>query len=217
MEKFYNIDEQKLWNDINRWSESDNGHDWSSPFGTTENLWNKEIFDFIKDFRGKKILEIAPGFGRITQFLSILASELIVIDLNPLCIEKTKEKLGHHVLAYFTNDGKSLTGVRDNSQDLVFSFDSFVHMHANVTEEYVKEIFRVLKPGGQSFIHHSWIYGGRENSIENTAGRANMSPEQFKGFVENNNMKIIYQTPIPFQPLYGWNGIDTISIFEKPE
>ena len=213
MEKFYNIEEQRTWNDRTWWS--DGGHEWSGPFGTTENLWNKEIFDFIKDFRGKKILEIAPGFGRITQFLSILASELIVVDLNPLCIEKTKEKLGHHVLAYFTNDGKSLTGVRDNSQDLVFSFDSFVHMHANVTEEYVKEIFRVLKPGGQAFIHHSWIYGGSENSFENSAGRANMSPEQFKEIVENNNMKIISQSPIQFHPLNGWNGTDIISMFEK--
>jgi hypothetical protein len=67
MEKFYNIDEQRLWNNQNVWI--DNGDVWSEPFGTTENLWNKEIFDFIKDFRNKKILEIAPGFGRITQFL----------------------------------------------------------------------------------------------------------------------------------------------------
>jgi SAM-dependent methyltransferase len=213
MEKFYNIDEQRFWNNNDIWL--DNGHEWSSSFGTTENLWNKEIFDSVKEFRGKKILEIAPGFGRITQFLSILASELIVIDLNPLCIEKTKEKLGHHVLAYFTNDGKSLTGVRDNSQDLVFSFDSFVHMHANVVEEYVKEIFRVLKPDGKAFIHHSWFYGGSDNSFNNIAGRANMSPEQFKTIVENNNMKIVSQTPIQFKSVDVWNGRDTISIFQK--
>jgi SAM-dependent methyltransferase len=213
MEKFYNIEEQKIWNQENAWI--DNGHEWSGPFGTTENLWNTEIFDLIKEFRGKKILEIAPGLGRITQFLSILASELIVIDLNPYCIEKTKEKLSHHVLAYFVNDGKTLTGVRDNSQDLVFSYDSFVHMHANVTEEYIKEIYRVLKPGGQSCIHHSWIYGGNENSFQNSAGRANMSPEQFKEIVISNNMEIVSQTPITFKPLNGWNGIDCITMFKK--
>jgi 16S rRNA A1518/A1519 N6-dimethyltransferase RsmA/KsgA/DIM1 with predicted DNA glycosylase/AP lyase activity len=137
MEKYYNIEEQRLWNLNSNW-ETD-GHEWSKSFGTTEDLWNNEIFDKIKEFRGKKILEIAPGFGRITQFLSILAGELIVVDLNPICIEKTKSKLKHHVLAYFVNDGKSFPKVRDNSQDLVFSFDSFVHMHANVTEEYVKK------------------------------------------------------------------------------
>ena len=213
MEKFYNIEEQKLWNDPKMWS--NDGHEWSGPFGTTENLWNKEIFDTIKEFRGKKILEIAPGFGRITQFLSVLASELIVIDLNPLCIQKTKEKMGHHVLAYLVNDGKSLKGVRDNSQDLVFSFDSFVHMHANVSEEYVKEINRVLKPGGHAFIHHSWIFQGSDNSFENSAGRANMSPELFKTCVENNNMEIISQNPIKFKPLNNWDGTDCISFFKK--
>jgi SAM-dependent methyltransferase len=213
MEKFYNIEEQKLWNDPKMWS--NDGHEWSGPFGNTENLWNKELFDTIKEFRGKKILEIAPGFGRITQFLSILASELIVIDLNPLCIQKTKEKMGHHVLAYLVNDGKSLKGVRDNSQDLVFSFDSFVHMHANVSEEYVKEIYRVLKPGGHAFIHHSWIYQGSDNSFENSAGRANMTPEIFKSFVENNNMEIISQNPIKFNPLNNWDGTDCISFFVK--
>jgi SAM-dependent methyltransferase len=215
MEKFYNIEEQKLWNQPHMWE--DGGHEWSGPFGNTENLWNKEIFNTIKEFRGKKILEIAPGFGRITQFLSILAGELVVIDLNPLCIQKTREKLGNHVLAYLVNDGKSLTGVRDSSQDLVFSFDSFVHMHANVSEEYVKEIYRVLKPGGHSFIHHSWIYQGSNNSFDNSAGRANMSPELFKSFVENNNMEIISQTPIKFNELNGWDGTDCISFFKKKD
>jgi SAM-dependent methyltransferase len=214
MEKYYNIEEQRLWNLNSNWTID--GHEWSKSFGTTEELWNNEIFDKIKEFRGKKILEIAPGFGRITQFLSILAGELIIVDLNPLCIEKTRTKLKHHVLAYFVNDGKSIPKVRDNSQDLVFSFDSFVHMHANVTEDYVKEIYRVLKPGGQAFIHHSWLYGGSDESTNNVAGRANMSPEQFKIFVENNNMEIVSQNIIQFEPLNLWNGTDCISMFRKP-
>ena len=90
MEKFYNIDEQRFWNLESNWSM--NGHEWSKSFGNTEKLWNEIIFDKIKEFRGKKILEIAPGFGRITQFLSILAQELIVVDLNETCIKKTREK-----------------------------------------------------------------------------------------------------------------------------
>jgi SAM-dependent methyltransferase len=125
--------------------------------------------------------------------------------------------MGHLVLAYLVNDGKSLKGVRDNSQDLVFSFDSFVHMHANVSEEYVKEIYRVLKPGGHAFIHHSWIYQGSDNSFENSAGRANMTPETFKSFVEDNNMEIISQNPINFKPLNSWDGTDCISFFKKKD
>ena len=208
MEKFYNIEEQKKWNDVNIWTNG--GHEWSGPFGTTEKLWNEHIFETIKPFRGKRILEIAPGFGRITQFLSILAGELVVVDLNPTCIEATKVKLGNHVSGYFVNDGKSLSDIKDNSQDLVFSYDSFVHMHANVTEEYIKESSRVLVSGGCGFIHHSWFSGGMDTSFSNIAGRANMTPELFKQMVESNEMEIISQTPIQF-----FETTDIISFFKK--
>ena len=43
-----------------------------------------------------------------------------------------------------------------------------------------------------------------------------MSTEQFKGFVEDNNMTIITQRPIQFKQLNKWNGMDIISIFKKP-
>jgi len=210
---FRNIDEQRIWNDLTLWS--DGGHEWSKSFGTTEKLWNEHIFDDIKEFRNKKILEIAPGHGRITQFLSILASELIVVDLNETCIQKTKEKLGHHVLAYFVNNGNNLPNIRDNSQDLVFSFDSFVHMHKNVIDDYIGEIYRVLKPGGCSYIHHSWIYSNQDLSFNNIAGRSDMNPELFKSLVEKHNMKVIEQKTINFEPVDAWNGVDSITIFEK--
>jgi len=210
---FKNIEEQRLWNDESMWS--DGGHEWSKSFGTTENLWNKYIFEDIKEFRGKKILEIAPGHGRITQFLSILASELLVVDLNETCIAKTKEKLGHHVLGYFVNNGNDLPKIRDNSQDLVFSFDSFVHIHKNVIDDYLGEIYRVLKPGGRAYIHHSWLLGGQDHSFLNVAGRADMNPDLFKSLVEKHKMKVVEQKTIKFEPLGEWDGTDSITTFEK--
>ena len=71
MNEFDNIEEQRTWNDLNFWT--DGGHEWSKFFGTTENLWNNYLFEPLKKFRGKRILEIAPGHGRISQFLSVLA------------------------------------------------------------------------------------------------------------------------------------------------
>ena len=74
----------------------------------------------------------------------------------------------------------------------------FHHIEHKLHENILNEIRRVLKPGGQAFIHHSWLYGGSENSFDNSGGRANMSPEQFRGFVEDNKMKIVSQTQIQF-------------------
>jgi ubiquinone/menaquinone biosynthesis C-methylase UbiE len=208
MEKFYNVEEQRFWNEQSNWSSG--GHEWSAHFGTTEKLWNEHLFSHLIPFRGKKILEIAPGHGRITQFLAILAGELQVVDLNENCIEETKKKLGTFVEKYHTNDGRSLTSLEDEYFDLVFSFDSFVHMHANVIEAYIKEINRVLKPGGYGLIHHSYLQGGKDESFQNKAGRSNMTPDIFKGFVESNGMQILLQKDIMFPTV-----MDTISLFIK--
>jgi len=210
MEKFYNIEEQRYWNREDIWEKD--GHEWSEWYGTTEDIWNKIIFDKIKEFRNKRILEIAPGHGRITQYLSVLASQLQIVDLNQNCIDFTKNKLGHHVHSYFVNDGKTLP-VDDNSQDLVFSYDSFVHMHKNVIEDYVKEISRVLVPGGHSFIHHSNFVGGQDFSFYNIGGRSNMDYILFRQIVENNGMKVILQEPVNMNE----HIIDYITLFIKPE
>jgi len=211
--RFYNIDEQRFWNIEEVWE--NNGHEWSGPFGNTENLWNKYLFDDLKEFRNKRIVEIAPGFGRISQFLAILAKDLIVVDLNSTCIEKTKQKLGHHILAYFVNNGNDLPNIKNESQDLVFSFDSFVHMHKNVIDDYIGEIKRVLVPGGKGIIHHSSFAEGSDYSFNNIAGRSNMDAVVFKSLVEKHGMEIIEQKTITFEPLNGWDGKDVISIFQK--
>jgi SAM-dependent methyltransferase len=209
MNKFYNIDEQRLWNDNEHWI--DHEQKWAGNYGSTENIWNKVIFDKIKNFRNKRILEIAPGYGRMTQFLSILASNLQIVDLNENCIEYTKSKLGHHVNSYFVNDGKSLP-VGDNSQDLVFSYDSFVHMHQNVIEDYIKEIYRVLSSGGQGFIHHSDLYGGGDLSFKNIGGRSNMNCDIFNKLIYENGMIVLSQDPIAISSIV----TDYITVFMKP-
>jgi ubiquinone/menaquinone biosynthesis C-methylase UbiE len=97
----------------------------------------------------------------------------------------------------------------------VFSFDSFVHIHKNVIDDYLNEIYRVLKPGGFGYIHHSWLYGGENLSFLNCAGRATMNPETFKELVKKHNMKVIEQKEIKFESLGEWDGTDCITIFEK--
>ena len=124
-------------------------------------------------------------------------------------------------------DGRDIKGVdyvstvyplpfESNTFDLVYSSHVLEHFHRNETLNVLKEWFRVLKPGGVSFIHHSWLYGGSDNSVNNIAGRANMSPEQFKELVERYGMDIISQDSIKFESLGLWDGTDCISMFRKP-
>lgn len=202
-----NIQEQKdLWNNPNNWV--NDGHEWSEYFGTTDNLWNI-IYPKIKPYLNGETLEIAPGFGRITEYLLKETSGLSIVDLNSICIDKCKEKFGNKIKSYIVNDGKSLD-YNNDTFDFIISFDSFVHMTADVIECYIKEINRTLKKNGFAFIHHSFFFGS-ERPTENIGGRSNMTMDLFRKLVESNNMKIISQEEFRISSTV----VDTLSIFKK--
>ncbi len=104
------------------------------------------------------ILEIAPGFGRWTNFLKDMCDRLILVDLSERCIKACQRKFGSYGhVEYYVNDGLSLEMIYDGSVDLVFSFDSLVHAERDVMESYVSQIGQKLALNGVAFIHHSNI------------------------------------------------------------
>jgi len=202
-----NIKEQKeIWGNPNSWLTE--GHEWSEYFGTTDNLWNI-LYPKIENYLKGEVLEIAPGYGRITKYLLGKTNNLSIVDLNKNCIDKCKEKYGDKIKSYIVNDGKSLNYI-DNSFDFIFSYDSFVHMTADVIECYLIEIQRTLKQNGFAFIHHSYFFG-YENPNDNIAGRSNMSPEIFSKLVKRYDMNLISQNDFRVSEQIN----DTITIFQK--
>jgi ubiquinone/menaquinone biosynthesis C-methylase UbiE len=202
-----NIKEQKdLWGNPNMWS--NDGHEWSVYFGTTDNLWNI-LYPKIEKYLKGEALEIAPGYGRITKYILEKANNLSIVDLNSNCIEKCKEKFGDKIKSYTVNDGKTLNYI-DDSFDFVFSYDSFVHMTADVIECYLIEIERVLKPNGYAFIHHSYFFGS-EDPTNNIAGRSNMTNELFSNLVKRYDMTVLSQESFRVSE----QANDTITIFQK--
>ena len=133
------------------------GSNWSAAYGNTESQWFGSLYPRIHNFvPAMTILEIAPGAGRWTQFLVHQCERLIAVDYSQDCVNICNERFKAIEHATFhVNDGKSLEMVPDGSIDLVFSFDSLVHVEADVMESYIHELARKLKPNGVGFIHHS--------------------------------------------------------------
>jgi SAM-dependent methyltransferase len=136
------------------------GDDWSAPFGGTQRLWHNIVHPRIESFLSAsagRILEIAPGHGRMTQFLLPAASHLTAVDLNVSCVEACRERFaGHPHLELHVNDGRSLAMIPDGSIDFAFSFDSLVHADGDVMRAYLGELARTLAPRrGVAFLHHS--------------------------------------------------------------
>ncbi len=136
---------------------SNRGDEWSEPWGGTRYLWSITIFPRIQSLLpSTQILEIAPGFGRCTQFLKDFCDRLTVVDISERCIHACQERFRESgSISYHTNDGTSLDMIPDRSIDFVFSWDSLVHADNTVMEAYIKQLPRIMKPGGYGFIHHS--------------------------------------------------------------
>lgn len=109
-------------------------------------------------------MEIAPGFGRWTQFLLDHCDTLVGVDLASKCVEACRERFADVPRARFeVNDGRTLPTVGDESVDFAFSFDSLVHVESDVLVSYLAELARTLKPDGVAFLHHS-NYGSYQRS-----------------------------------------------------
>jgi len=205
-----NIEEQKYWDRLEVWK--DDGDEWSETFGGTDKLWNDVIYPKISSYLKGDILEIAPGYGRMSDKLLDYSSKLYLVDMNKKCIDRCRERFkDKDNISYFVNDGLSLEAIDDNSIDFVFSWDSFVHMQKFVIENYLAEISKKLKQGEVGAIHHSYLMGGDDEfSFQNKQGRSNFTPELFKLMCSKYNLEIIEQEVFQFNEIY-----DVFSIFKK--
>lgn len=141
----------------NRYNWEDRGDEWSVQWGGTDAEWSYGIFPRVAAFLpAASLLEIAPGFGRWSQYLLPRCTSYLGVDLAERCAVACQERFkGYEHARFAVNDGSSLPMVGDDSVDFVFSFDSLVHCEADVIGAYLKEIGRVLRADGVAFIHHS--------------------------------------------------------------
>ena len=211
------VEENRLRWSTYEWDER--GDEWSVVWGGTPYLWHAALFPRLMNFLpASRILEIAPGHGRFTQYLKDLCDELVIVDLTAECIDVCRERFREASnISYHVNDGKSLDFVHDGSLDFVFSFDSLVHAEADVLEAYVHELGSKLAPNGLGFLHHSNVEAYRdpktgELNCENPHWRGErMSARLFREYCEAASLECISQE------LVNWGGLhyltDSFSVF----
>jgi SAM-dependent methyltransferase len=148
-------DNKRVWEKDHDWRLS--GEEWSGRWHSSYMQWQGSIHPRISTFLPTgTILEIAPGFGRWTRFLKEACNELFLVDLSEKCIEACQKRFaGDRHIHFHVNDGRSLDMIPDESIDLIFSFDSLVHVEDQVIADYVSQFPKKLKADGVVFIHHS--------------------------------------------------------------
>lgn len=150
----------RMWDQAHLWPED--GDEWKGQAvvcGVPYEDWKASLVErLIVPYLppGGAAMEIAPGHGRWTGYLAARAGRLILVDLSPSCLARCRERFaGRPDMEFHVTDGRSLPAGLDGQLDLVWSFDSFVHIAPDDIAGYLADFRRVLKPGGVAVIHHA--------------------------------------------------------------
>lgn len=122
-----------------------------------ENIKSK-IAQFSKSGNNlQNCLEIGPGYGR---FLECLLSWRLIffVDILPSVFSKIKKRINpkhHHLLRFYTTNKTECTKIPTNSCNFVFSWDTFPFFTQEHIAQYLKDINRIILPGGYGFLHYA--------------------------------------------------------------
>lgn len=99
---------------------------------------------------GDELVEIGCGVGRLTRALAAAGATVRAVDVSPQMLERARaENPGLTAVEWILGDGETLAPIADASADVCFSHVVFQHIpDPDVTLGYVREMGRVLRPGG---------------------------------------------------------------------
>lgn len=94
-------------------------------------------------------LDFGCGAGRLSHGLASAGFERVVgMDVSEPMLAKAHELAGSERCEFARVDGPELTDVADGSVDLVYSCRVLQHMAPELAESYIRDFFRVVRPGG---------------------------------------------------------------------
>jgi ubiquinone/menaquinone biosynthesis C-methylase UbiE len=114
----------------------------------------KELLQRMVDIRPTDvILEIGAGVGRSGALIAPLCKEWMGADVSENMLEHLRRRLAHltNVRTVALN-GYDLSGIESAAIDMVYCTVVFMHLDEWERFNYVRESFRVLKPGGRVYI-----------------------------------------------------------------
>jgi SAM-dependent methyltransferase len=99
------------------------------------------------------VLEIGAGVGRVGAILAPICKEWIGVDVSENMLGHIERRLAGlaNVRTVATN-GFDLSGISSESVNVVYSTVVFMHLDEWDRYGYIKEGFRILKPGGRMLV-----------------------------------------------------------------
>jgi ubiquinone/menaquinone biosynthesis C-methylase UbiE len=130
------------------------GLQWGDPETQGPQVYMRDhfILPYVKP--DQVALEIGPGGGRWTGYL-LGFKRLHVVDYHAELLQELRQRFNKPNMEFIVNNGTDFPGVPEHSVDYVLSVGVFVHLELHLIAAYLKNIARILKPGGNVLLTYS--------------------------------------------------------------
>jgi SAM-dependent methyltransferase len=150
--------------------------------------YEKYLLHFCEPGQEKLALDFGCGPGRMIRRMAPWFKRVDGVDISPTCIitaDRWCADLPNRPKLY-VNDGVVLDGVPSDTYDLLYSTIAFHHINSYVVRmSLLREMLRVLKPGGQIAIQMFYTTTPREQWAQHTDWReSNHDAPQTNGYFD---------------------------------
>ena len=138
----------------------------------------------------RRALEIGCGPGRLIKPFSRHFAEIHGVDVSDEMIRLARERLKDvpHAHVHAT-DGASLSIFPAEHFDFIYSYAVFQHIPSrDVVLQYMREILRVLKPGG---VFRGQFNGLPHSAIPDTWAGVTFSADDIRAFTRENGLQLL--------------------------
>lgn len=142
------------------------------------------------------VLELGCGVGRLLRPVACHVKEAIGVDVSAVMIEEAELFLaGAPNVRLIKCDGATLEGVESESVDLVFSLLALIHVDKRSAFRYLREIRRVLKPGGRALLQFQNLLAQRgfelfQETVETDFPFEFYTPEELRFLVRGAGLEV---------------------------
>jgi len=153
--------------------------------------WTAEQMRVALDINTRDIvLELGCGVARIGKLLAPHCKKWIGVDISENMLKVAKERLqGMDNVDFHVLNRNDLSCIEDNSIDKVYSVAVFCHLDKEDLFNYLREIYRIVRPGGIIYVEtwniasdigwKRWQYEADNWFISNHSERKDVARNQF--------------------------------------